>query len=307
MRILTFFIILFLLFISPSFADRGMIPISKPNVSVYEPGQKAIIAWNGHKEILILSTDASASDTCKVLGILPLPSKPKIEKGDFKSFEEIQRIIEKHAPRVVVRGLKGEGEMGAPGVEILFHQKIGAHDLTCVKANDYQEFIHWTKNFLIQSKVEWTQFPHSLETIVKDYLLEKIKYFVFDIIEVTPETKSIDPLIYSFKSKYLWYPLKISTLVSGETRIQLFLLTKEMPDTLSEEIFPFKFGSYLSRRKEATPIIFQTNGEELEKISPEARKLFYQEKAYLSVIHYKGLASDFKKDLKLKKFFGSSP
>ncbi|MEM3666844.1 MAG: hypothetical protein QW222_07180 [Candidatus Bathyarchaeia archaeon] len=37
-----------------------MIPI-QPQVSVYEPGQKAIIAWNGTEEILILSTDVTAN------------------------------------------------------------------------------------------------------------------------------------------------------------------------------------------------------------------------------------------------------
>ncbi|MCJ7560066.1 hypothetical protein MUO79_05550, partial [Candidatus Bathyarchaeota archaeon] len=36
-------------------ADRGGLPII-PGVSIYEPGQKAIVAWNGNEEILILST-----------------------------------------------------------------------------------------------------------------------------------------------------------------------------------------------------------------------------------------------------------
>ena len=50
-------------------ADRGMLPIS--DVSVYGPGQKAIIAWNGDEEILILSTDVRADSDSKVLEILP--------------------------------------------------------------------------------------------------------------------------------------------------------------------------------------------------------------------------------------------
>ena len=60
-----------------AFADRGMIPIS-PNVSVYEPGQKAIIAWNKGKEILILSTeDVNERGETKGLEVVSLPSIPK--------------------------------------------------------------------------------------------------------------------------------------------------------------------------------------------------------------------------------------
>jgi len=82
-------------FIAASFsnvaADRGMLPII-PGISVYEPGQKAIIAWSGSKEILILSTDVYADESTKVLEVLPLPSKPVVKDGNFKSFEVVQKI-----------------------------------------------------------------------------------------------------------------------------------------------------------------------------------------------------------------------
>ena len=74
------------------YADRGGLPIV-PGVSIYEPGQKAIVAWNGNEEILILSTDVRASEQTMVLEILPLPSKPEIGGGSFQSFQEIQDMI----------------------------------------------------------------------------------------------------------------------------------------------------------------------------------------------------------------------
>jgi len=73
-------------------ADRGMIPVS-PEVSVYEPGQKAIVAWNGAEEILILSTGVSASGETLVVELIPLPSKPQVEAASFTSFEEVQSLI----------------------------------------------------------------------------------------------------------------------------------------------------------------------------------------------------------------------
>ncbi len=66
---------LFLASASPSFADRGMIPIS--DVSVHGPGQKASIAWDGEVESLILSTDVYASGDTMVLELLPLPAEPR--------------------------------------------------------------------------------------------------------------------------------------------------------------------------------------------------------------------------------------
>jgi len=79
-------------------ADRGMVPLS--DVSVYGPGQNAIIAWDGEEEIMILSTDVRATGDSQVLEILPLPSEPKIKKGDFASFEEVDKLIKKIPPLV---------------------------------------------------------------------------------------------------------------------------------------------------------------------------------------------------------------
>ena len=79
------------LMVTPMFAgvvsaDGGLIPlIPTTDVSIYGPGQKAIIAWNGEEEILILSTDVYTSEDSPVLRIVPLPSNPTaIEKGNFR-------------------------------------------------------------------------------------------------------------------------------------------------------------------------------------------------------------------------------
>ncbi|MDI6708427.1 MAG: hypothetical protein QME47_05015 [Candidatus Thermoplasmatota archaeon] len=76
-------------------ADRGM--VSLQGISVYEPGQKAIIAWNGSEEILILSTDVHSESNTSVLEILPLPSMPNVTLGNFSSFYKIQELIWYHS------------------------------------------------------------------------------------------------------------------------------------------------------------------------------------------------------------------
>ena len=68
----------------PVECDKGVIPFG--NYIVEEPGQKAIIGWNGSVEVLILSNDllgeiesySGFKGKIQVLEILPLPSLPKI-------------------------------------------------------------------------------------------------------------------------------------------------------------------------------------------------------------------------------------
>ena len=68
-------------------ADRGSIPFD-PGVRIFEPNQRAMIAWNGQEEILLLSTDLRASQPTKVLEVIPLPAEPEVKKGDRVLFSK---------------------------------------------------------------------------------------------------------------------------------------------------------------------------------------------------------------------------
>ncbi|HUV46093.1 MAG TPA: DUF2330 domain-containing protein [Dehalococcoidia bacterium] len=290
---------------SVALADRGMVPIS--DVSVYGPGQKAIIAWNGEEETLILSTDVSASDDSQVLELLPLPSKPEIKKGDFASFEQVNLLIEKHFPVTSWDWFKeGIGVMGLPGrgVEIVFHEKIGAHDITMVKADDSAELIQWAEEFLKSAGIEKQISSPKLESVVASYLDQNINYFVFDLIEVTSKPKSIEPIVYRFDTDFLYYPLKISTLAEGWTDINLFLLTPQpvslhnLPggSTLPQDMEVGKFyGS-----KGTQPIQFKVNEEELISIDESIAELLGSN-AWLTAVSYHGDLAGLTEDLKITK------
>ncbi|MEM3574600.1 MAG: hypothetical protein QXQ76_02535, partial [Candidatus Bathyarchaeia archaeon] len=101
-------------------SDRGVFPIG--DASVHGPGQRAIIAWNGTVKRLILSTDLYASAETRALEVLPLPSKPSVERGNFQSFEAVQRLTVAHSSRSMPPKYLGE-------LEIVFHERIGAHDI----------------------------------------------------------------------------------------------------------------------------------------------------------------------------------
>ena len=73
-------------------ADRGVVPFG--HFDVYEPGQKAIIAWNGEVEVLVLSADLAlppigGEERVVALELIPLPSEPSVELGSAEVFREI--------------------------------------------------------------------------------------------------------------------------------------------------------------------------------------------------------------------------
>jgi len=270
----------FLASASPAFADRGMIPVS--DVSVYGPGQKAIIAWDGEEEILILSTDVHASGDTMVLELLPLPSEPQgIAAGDFYSFVRVEELMMEHFPFSwgdrFRAPLVGEGD----GIEIVFYQKIGAHDITVVRAGDVAELIHWVEGFLVdRGMVQEISYP-KLESVAGGYIAEGFEFFVFDLIAVTSNPRSIEPVIYRFETDFLYYPLVISSLASGETEISLFLLTPGHID-LAELPRGVTTGLLYGQ-----PVRFGINGEELRSIDSGIAELL-GDSAWLTVVKYEG-------------------
>jgi len=305
-------------------ADEGIIAIPpKLNVSVYEPGQKAIIAWNGTEEILILSVDVSASEDTLALRILPLPSNPKaIEKANFTSFIAIQEILRKHAPFVFSINstveLLPEAEAMLDNVVITFHEKIGVHDITVVKANNSEELTYWISEFLVENGIVEEISLQEFRDVIEDYISRGFFYFVLDLVNISSHEKSVEPILYRFETNFLYYPLRISSIISGNTSITLFLLTQ---DRIGGYIYPFKVGAYdriliptnwfnytstavefygaslgEERLWVGVPPEFNLTAEELEQIDPRI-KYFLGDTAMMSVLWYKGPIGLFVGDL----------
>jgi len=285
---------------SSVYADRGMIPVD-PEVSVYEPGQKAILAWNGHEEIMILSTDVSSSQQTLVLEILPLPSKPTVEAGSFQSFQEIQNLIWNEGLNLFMYG--GKNEVRSGSVEVVFHEEIGAHNITVVKAIDTSELSSWMENFLENSGVDDVVSLGSFESVVEDYMNRGFRYYVLDLITVSSEERSVDPIIYKFNSDFLYYPLVITSPVGGDTEITLFVLTE---DKVNEDYFPFRKANYRLPEGSWKPIEFVLSKGDLSKIDLRIGEIF-RYKAWLAVLKYNGGVSSLNRDLMISSYTPTEP
>jgi len=300
---------LFSFILPAAFADRGGIPLLEPDIiafpPIFEPGQKAIIAWNGTEEILVLSTDLHTNETMMVLEILPLPSNPKtIKKASDMSFAKAQDIVRSHAPRVFNPYSYFLKELSVPveiilenSVEITFHEKIGTHDITVVKPRNVTEFASWIEIFLEHSNITQEASLQNFETILENYIANGFDHFVLDLIELSATEQSVEPIFYEFKTSSLYYPLKISSRASGETKITLFLLTREAIDEMY--CFPFRYAYYGSSPSIMSPIVQFTVGKgEIQSIDENINHLF-DNYSWFTTLQYSGQNSAFTGDFAL--------
>jgi len=275
----------------PVHADRCILPIT--DADVYGPGQKAIIAWNGEVERLILSTDLYANADTKVLEVLPLPSEPSVSEGSFQSFQAVQQLMMNNLPRVTVP------EKELRGFEIVFHERIGAHDITVVKATSIDELINFILDYA--RKIGLSQRPfldEKARDILQDYSTRGFNYWVLDFVDVYSTTKSIEPVVYEFRSTRLYYPLKVSATANGRTEVILYLVTTE---PIRQQDIPAKMrlAHYQSIDQ---AIQFQLSSHDLSAVDSRLAGLFPTGDgpvAWFTAVKYEGELSDLDFDFEL--------
>lgn len=215
-------------FISPVGANRGMMPFN-PNAQIFEPTQRAMIAWNGSEEILLLSTDLRASDSTTILEVLPLPSEPEVKKGDLETFRKATDLIN----RKLYSGRMAKGPMLPEGVvvpsgEVTFHKRIGAHDISVTHLLNAQGFVDWVIDYLKTLSIEANVVSDEMQQLIEEYISDGFEWFVFDVVSIGMETVTNEPIQYRFKSNHVFYPLKITSTAQGSTSIELLILTPRL-------------------------------------------------------------------------------
>ena len=284
-------VILALICTQTIYADRGSIPF-KPNVQIFEPKQRAMIAWNGQEEILLLSTDLRASESTKVLEVMPLPSEPVVKKGDVEVFKKATSLINRKLRQKNGRTL-GEahtkGMVQTPAGEVTFHKKIGAHDISVTHVLDCNGFIEWVEKYLKSAGVENPEIPEAMKSVIEEYLKEQFSWFVFDVVELDETPKTNEAIQYRFKTDFLFYPVKITRTEEGYTSIELLILTSKL---LSH--FPGIPIEQVKLRHQPVSI----TSEELRSLSEEMDDLLGNRKeTKLRIWEIRGELSSFTEDL----------
>ena len=213
-----------------------------------------------------------------ILEVLPLPSKPiKVKSVSKNIFEKLVEILNEKIKKLRADFLKGKGvgegvsNLKAP-IEIVFEKTIGAHNITIIKVNNLNYFLNWIDGFAQKRNLDKKQISLKFKEGLKNYFKRDIKYFVFDVINLEKTKNSIKPILYKFKSDYLYYPILISgisEIKESSSDINLFLMIdKKMnfPRVLwkkRKDYFVSDQGIELELKK-----------EELKEISKDLRNLF---------------------------------
>lgn len=291
MKIFKVLVILSLLFVflvscSQVWADKGGFSPEKERVS--ESAQKAVVAWNGTDEILMLSTDLNSSKKSEVVELMPLPSNPTISRGEKQSFLKVQELVNTYlavaSPKWRFSETQEQAGTQPPKITITFQEAIGVHYLTVVKAEEASELIQWLETFL-ETRGYTKELPSNLNELFSYYIQNKMNFFVIDVIETTSTVKTIDPLVYEFRSSKLYYPLRISSLFSGDTDISLFTITSDElnDDSIIREGFVKKAQ-------------FQIKQEALAEINTNMTKLF-SSNPHMCYFKFRGALEGFDGDI----------
>ncbi len=199
------------------------------DVTVFEPGQRALILWNGEEEILLLSTDQRASERSAVLEVIPLPARPSVRLGSFETFEKAQRLMVEKRMWAVAHGGARSDWVKAPknAGRIDFHKKLGAHDLTVAQVLDGEGFVGFVQDYLQRTySVNQAPIKEPFVKIIESYIERGFEWFAFDAIVLDDEKNgSREPIEYRFKSDAVFYPMQISTQERGKTKVELLVFS----------------------------------------------------------------------------------
>ncbi len=282
----------------PATADMGRIHVSTEGVQVSEDAQKAIILHNGEEEVLILGTDLRATGSTGMVRFIPFPAEPAVSLAPEGAFDRAAAMIRKYGLvfQTWVHSKGGVTSASAEAVELRFNRRLGAHDLTLIKVNEAAAFRQWVNDYFRQKGLPAKASYPAEEAVVTDYLRRGISYFVVDYVEVGREPRSVEPVLYRFRSRELYYPLKTSNTFGGEGAIELITITPttlcrggyfEYQEAGSKALYADTPCLNLPTEASTSALIVPEEGDLAALFAP-GESFFKDGKAFIQVIRYRG-------------------
>jgi hypothetical protein len=176
------------------------------------------------------------------------------------------------------------------GVEILFHENVGVHNIVVVRSENAQELVSWAESYLDNRVVLHELSFAQMQDLTARYIERGINCFVFDLVYLEEDPWSVNPIVYRFKSDSLYYPLEISSVISGSTEITVVAITdgKLKNQQIENSGLTIKSARGVS-------LEFCIGEEKLGRISPEVARMF--DDAWLTTLTYDGPLADLSGDL----------
>jgi hypothetical protein len=231
---------------TPVLADGGFFPDSVYR-DLYESAQKAVILYGNctgnctEHLILSVSFEGDAEDFAWVI---PVPNKPEITVSDPELFRELSDFTATGFPSGHGFGCGcagGAAPGGQGGVDVIEEQVVGPYATAILSATNATALADWLNaNGYI--------FPEDGEEIISEYI-EKEWYFVATKINAVENNTgyalaegAIEPIVLSFASDEIVYPLRITSLsatTATSPEVLLYVLTDHV---MVPEQYPLYIG-----------------------------------------------------------------
>jgi len=193
---------------------------------IYQPTQKAYIRWDGSEEKLLLQTKYEGPAE-EMVWVVPVPSEPKVEKGDPNVFETLSRRTQRNDLSYTYFMSLQTFSAGAPGMPpntVKWRRRIGDYDVVLLSPVGGEHVIKWLNS---------NQFgvPDEAVPILEQYIANKwwmvaAKIHRDALTDVTRDklaTGTLHPLEYTFKSSKCVYPLKLTSLTAGPVEELIYI------------------------------------------------------------------------------------
>ena len=226
---------------TPVLADGCLFPDSMYR-DLYESAQKAVILYGNNTEHLILSVSFEG-DAEDFAWVIPLPAKPEIAVTDAELFWELSDFTatEIPSPGIGCMPFGGMSPGDQEGVDVIEEQVVGPYATAILSATNATALVDWlnTNGYI---------FPEDGEEIVNEYI-EKEWYFVATKINAVEEDTgytlaegAIEPIVLSFASDEIVYPLRITSLSATNGTPPEVLLYVFADHAMVPEQYPLYIG-----------------------------------------------------------------
>ena len=218
----------FLISFSVVLGDGKVFIWHNKDADIFQPTQKAFIKWDGSEEKLLLQTKYEGPAE-EMVWIVPVPSEPKVKKGDPNAFERLSKetqypdLAYTHFWRLSTSFAPAAGMSGRQNA-VKWRRQIGDYDVALLSPVGGEHVIEWlnSNEFGVQEEA----IP-----ILKDYIKDQwwmvaARIHPNALTDITREKLAegtLHPLDMIFNASKCIYPLRLTSLVAGPVEELIYI------------------------------------------------------------------------------------
>ena len=266
------------------FGEPAIFPLEE-NTRIYQPGEKAIVAFNGEREAIILQQYIKSNRFSKAVRIFPFPSEVDYALADPSIFRKIKKLsrkkkleIKKNYQTPLTTFTKRRKNL----VQFIIKDRALTKPFNSfsVKAKNRTDLFDRLDAMLKEKNLPRLSLLNGKKAIFDTYFEKKYNFFTIDMIQCRPKTRRTSPVSYCFETQALYFPMGLSQVFERPGTITLFLI---YPTGGLEKGWAKRAGGNWDISREASVSL-----NELRNLNSLIGNLFHTQTLKLRVFRFRG-------------------